>query len=61
MNVYMEITKDEYELPLAIGNTIEELARIVKMKPNNIACEIYRAKTKKSKARFIRVDIGDEE
>lgn len=27
--VYLMVTKDEYELPLAIANSAEELARIV--------------------------------
>ena len=64
MNVYMEITKDEYELPLAIADSVKELGSIIGVKPGLISDSIYQVKTqkiKKKSARFIRVDIGDEE
>ena len=54
--IYMEITTDEYELPLAVADTIDELARIVHRKPSTLNYSINHSKH----GRYIRVEIEDE-
>lgn len=49
MTVYMEITKDKYELPLAIADSPKELGDIIGVKPGLISDSIYQAKTQKIK------------
>lgn len=54
--IYMEITTDEYELPLAVADTIDELARIVHRKPSTLNRSINHAKH----GRYIRVVIEED-
>lgn len=52
----MEITTDEYELPLAVADTIDELARIVHRKPSTLNRSINHSKH----GRYIRVVIEED-
>ena len=56
MTVYMEITRDKYELPLAVANNLPELARMVGAKESTVKSHISH-KTGK----YIRVEINEEE
>ena len=57
--LYMEITNDKYELPLAVADSAEELARMRKVKPNSIYNLIWSAAKRKGKSRYIKVVIED--
>lgn len=60
MKIYVMIAKDKYELPLAVADSVIELARIVGVTPNAISCEIWKHEhghIKKSK--YIRVESED--
>ena len=57
--LYMEITNDKYELPLAVADTAEELARMRKVKPNSIHNLIWNAAKRKGRSRYIKVVIED--
>ena len=35
--VYMKVTRDEYELPVAVADTVVELAKICGVKVNSIS------------------------
>lgn len=59
MKVYMEITKDEYELPIAVANSAEELARICGTTRNAILSSISKANIGFIKPRYIKVQIED--
>ena len=62
MKVWMEVTKDRYELPVAVADSIKELARIVGVSRDNIkssASKRRRGLLKRS--RFVSVEIEDEE
>ena len=61
--LYLMIESDEYELPLAVGNTISELAGIVGTSPNSISSAISQSeKGKIKKSIYIKVKIkGDLE
>ena len=55
-HVYIRVTRDEYRLPVAIADSAEELARIVK----GDVRAIYRS-VKNEKGIYERVEIGDLE
>ena len=59
MFVYMQVTKDEYELPLAITDSIPKLAEMVGVKPKSIYDSMSRAKTLGFRTQYKKVDIGE--
>lgn len=64
MHVWLEVTKDKYELPLAISDTARELAEIVGVSKNTILstrCHAMSGKGKWKNSKYIMVDIGDDE
>lgn len=63
MIVYMEVTKDEYELPVVIADDLAELSRRSRTTKGAIKSAISHLKSGKiKKSRFIKVEIpeGDE-
>lgn len=56
MYVYMEVSKDKYELPLAIADTPGELAKICCTTSSNVLSCIYH-----KKKRFVKVKIEEDE
>lgn len=60
--VYMEVTKDKYELPVAIADTISELSQITGASNNTISSTISHGKYNKDKykhSKFIKVVFED--
>ena len=60
--VYMAVTDDAYELPLAIGDSCRELGRIMGLDPGEI-CRLVNGKRKgvyKKGRKFVRVYVEDE-
>ncbi len=57
---YMMVTKDELQLPLAVAESAEELARIVGTTANNVRSTASRAKDGKFRS-FVRVEVDDDE
>lgn len=45
--VYMAVTNDEYEFPIALGDTVGELAKQLGVKQNTIRQALYRKRTQK--------------
>lgn len=61
MHIYMAVTPDKLELPLAVGNTATELAKILKIKEDTIYTGISRNHSGKTIGmKFIKVDIIEE-
>lgn len=58
-HVFMMITKDRYELPLAVADTRRELGRMLGVSPVTIANSITRARNNGQKSQYIRVDFPD--
>lgn len=58
-HVFMMITKDRYELPLAVADTRRELGRMLGVSPITIANSITRAGNNGQKSQYIRVDFPD--
>jgi hypothetical protein len=56
----MEVTKDEYELPVAVASSPSELARMRGVNPNVISSTISHAK-KLKRPKYYKVEIHDEE
>lgn len=61
MIIWMKVTDDEYELPVAVAPTRSELARKLGIKTNSIATAIYRAKKTGHRQIFVEVVIDDDE
>lgn len=59
--IYMEVTQDEYELPVAIASTSSELAKLCQTTPNAIRQGLHRRKNPKRWSRFVRVDVEENE
>lgn len=66
MRVYMLVTADEYELPLAVRDTVVEIAKLLGRQTN----EIYKALSRKAvsqdtyngfRCKIIKVDIDEED
>lgn len=59
MMVYMVVSRDKYELPMIVADTVGELARFQGVKKETIYQRMSHRKGKKSI--YVKVDIGDEE
>lgn len=57
MVVYMEVTKDELELPVAVADTIAELARMTGTRANNISSSMSHARKNGWQCPYIEVEI----
>lgn len=55
--VYMEVTKDKYELPVAIADSVAELARMIGQSRNTISSAISHAKKKGYNSHYVKVVI----
>lgn len=56
MFIYMKVTKDEYELPLAVADSVQHLSEITGDKVNTIFTAI--AKGRKG---YVKVEVGNED
>ena len=59
--VWLKVSADKYELPLAVANTGEELARVCGVSPNNVYSTMTKAKRLGHKCKYIRVEITEGE
>lgn len=60
--LWMKVTNDEYELPLAVADTMAELARMTGIKPESLYSIISRDRHgKKHSYSYREVDIDDED
>lgn len=55
--LWLLVTKDKYQLPLAVADTSEELAQIVGVSPSTIIKSV----THRRKSRYIRIYVDMEE
>lgn len=60
-HVFMMVTKDKYELPLAVADTRKELGRMIGVSPITIANSISRARKNGCKSQYVRVDFIDND
>ena len=55
--LWLMVTKDKYQLPLAVADTSVELAKMVGVKPSTIIKSV----THRRKSRYIRIYVDLEE
>jgi hypothetical protein len=55
--IWMLVTSDKYRLPMAVADSIEELAELVGVKVNTIVSAVSHAKKKGRNCRYIAVEI----
>lgn len=61
MKLYIMVTNDVYELPLAVADSINELAKLAGVKPNSIASALSRVKHGVlAWSKYKCVDFGDD-
>ena len=59
--MYMCVTRDKYELPIAFADTAVGLSRMLSYSDNAVSNAMSWAKKQKSKCRYIKVEYTDEE
>ena len=57
--IWMQVSKDEIELPLVVADTAEELARKTGKKANTIASAIIKARQKGYRCQYKVVEVDD--
>lgn len=61
MVLYMEITEDEYELPVAVATSATQLARLRGVSVNSIRASISHENAGRRKfSRYKRVEVEDD-
>ena len=58
--IYMLVTKDKYELPLIVADSISQLARKLSISPNLIHSAMSNASKKGYKCMYVKVECEDE-
>ena len=59
--LFMLVTKDKYELPLAVADTRKELGRMIGVSSITIANSITRARKSGHKSKYIRVEFPNND
>lgn len=61
MYLWLMVTTDKYELPLAVADSPRELAKLVGVSCQNIKTSIYLAKCGKIKySKYIKVEVSND-
>lgn len=59
--IYMLMTTDKYELPLAVADTTRELSALIGVREDAIRSAMSKARKRGSKCRYVKVVIEEEE
>ena len=59
--LWLYVTKDEYELPIAVGSSAADLAKQIGRHPGSIKSSIYHAAKKRQKSCYIKVPYEEDE
>lgn len=60
MYVYMKVTPDRYELPVAVADSGYELAKICGVSTNNVYNAMRKARLNGYRCQYVRVEVEDE-
>lgn len=60
MTLYMEITKDKYELPVAVADTPSELARLRGVALSTISHALSRPNQKRHR-KYVKIEVEEDE
>ena len=61
MPLYIKVTSDEYELPLAVGDTVRELAKMLGVKSDSIYSQMSHSKHNGYFCSYQKVEVEDED
>lgn len=62
MKLYLQVTKDKYELPLAVAETGAELARMIGVNANTIHSTICKTnQVGDRRCSYVAVEVDDDE
>jgi hypothetical protein len=61
MKIYMKVTDDKYEHPVAIADSQGELAEMLGVTKNCIASALCHARQGRNRSVYKEVDIGDDD
>lgn len=59
MNLWLYVTKDEYELPIIVADSAGQLALRLGIPRNNIFTAINQARKKGYRCRYIKVEVDE--
>lgn len=59
MKLYMKVTRDEYELPLAVADTQQRLAEMLGVSVSTIANALYQAKKTGGSSVYKEVEVEE--
>lgn len=59
--IYMLVTNDIYEFPVAMANSVQELARMIGVRPNSISSAMSHAKSRGQRCKYVKVELDEEE
>ena len=60
MTLWMKVTMDKYELPMAVAGSAGELAHMLGIKKSSIQTAVYHAKQRRVRSCYKRVEVEDE-
>lgn len=60
MFVWLKVTPDRYELPVAVADTGKELARICGVSENNVYSTMTKARKLGHRCKYIRVEVEED-
>ena len=59
--LYMKVTSDEYELPLAVADSVAELAAMVGVEASTVFGFMWYCKKNGKKCPYIKVEVEDDD
>ncbi len=60
MKLYIKVTSDEYELPIAVADSKSELAKMVGVSTKTVRGALYAAKKRGGTSTYKEVEVEDE-
>ena len=57
MVLWMKVTKDEYELPLAVAESSKELEQMLGLSRKSVSKQIWNAERTKTKCQYIKIEV----
>lgn len=62
MSLYLAVSEDEYELPIAVARSAQELERLLGLGKGTVSSHISHAKSRRRKRqRYFKIEYGLEE
>ena len=61
MNIWLKVTADEYEFPLAIADSAEQLGNIVGVSKNCIYSSVSHANRLGYRSQYVKVEIEEDD